>query len=921
MLLSAFFFSIPQLTLTTQYPKNSTVHRRHHQQPPHQQYRRRLPHTHERTAKMRVISATTAVMAGFCLLPVSSAVRPVRVPRAEPSTCDATCMRRFLYQTAFASGAAGVGMVMDAYDSAEWCVSDDNIDWCPDALNRTVSNIAGKLMDLTTIPSDPSDPTTVVKPEDLLYQMEEVSRQSAIHAMIWASRTVNGTTTLDNVTSHLPSNGSSSDAVRKIDWMINYLINNSTSHVNASALHAAMGAYQGPQANKRASAPPPAKTSASTPPSTNDGASTPPSANNGASRPPSKGDVAKKGHMKKDLLLGLGIPAAIFGPLLAAGAGKAVLNAGAGQAVLDPALSPAQSFLSQLMDGAASDSVLEEDSLLKWLTDLPESFEVGAPNPVNPNLTPQTWSDLWNSEAYREAYPFVPRKDWRVRAPPNSLKSLPLPGPEDTVKYWRSEMVDEKTATLKQELLEYAPDLDRVVRITKVGMKESAHVLGEQMIPMGNKPFRVLGQKGKPLMEFKRMGPGMRERVVWQKPEFLHPLPELTRPWNWAYAGESGAQMLLEGAPAVAGAGAVVAAAGAAAEAAPAALDSMGMPIVGLLSTTPGGLPELMTLAPTERAAGAAADTLALDVLNTAGERMVNFAQGNPVRIMYERGEPPNVRLSGWDQMFNFKAYDRGLPRKSQNFMRPEGSRPKAPRPKAPRPKGQSGGGPGQLDGPSDQAPSEEGWPEMSTAMSAPEVTGTPKPQPTEKPHEAMTARPEPATTPPPPPKSATPVQQKPAFSADNQPPVTVTVEHPTTVTNATTQLLTTLMTTTQTEAAATQSAWVWSDVPYPPGFNPEMKLPPVFMPYECTDGWQSEHKTEQPPELCARIDACDISDIRCTYYMDHVDKKGWLEGDSSGRKGKGGKKGKHGKKGRGGKKGKGGKEGNKGGYIGKGEA
>ncbi|KAK4549128.1 hypothetical protein LTR36_007585 [Oleoguttula mirabilis] len=306
---------------------------------------------------MRVPTIIAATATGLSLLPTSSAIRPVHLPRGEESPCDATCMRRFLYDTGYASAAAGVGLVMDAYNSSEWCVSDTNTDWCPALVNVTVSNIAGKAMSLTNTSSDPS---FTCGPECMVKQIAEVTRVTAIHAMSWAAKTVNGTTMSENVMSSVASEDKP-DAAKKIDWMIGYLMHNSTSTVNAEALHKAMDAYKGPK--------PVARRSAGT-------------------------AVSGEKKKKKKNILGLGTTAAFFGTLMAGGTGYKVVS---------DCLRP-----EDLVKLATSPNVLENTAILKWLAE-------------GPNLTPETTAEIMAHGAYQEAYPeLYPEYASRVGGIPES---------------------------------------------------------------------------------------------------------------------------------------------------------------------------------------------------------------------------------------------------------------------------------------------------------------------------------------------------------------------------------------------------------------------------------------------------------------------------------------------------------------------
>ena len=60
---------------------------------------------------------------------------------AQPQ-CDSICVRRLLYKVAYASSATGVIETMDAYQSYDWCINEQE-DWCQEAINSTISAIAG----------------------------------------------------------------------------------------------------------------------------------------------------------------------------------------------------------------------------------------------------------------------------------------------------------------------------------------------------------------------------------------------------------------------------------------------------------------------------------------------------------------------------------------------------------------------------------------------------------------------------------------------------------------------------------------------------------------------------------------------------------------------------------------------------------
>ena len=171
--------------------------------------------------------------------------------------CDAICVRRLLYKTAYSSASVGAGMAMDAMGTRAWCTSDDNKNWCPDTLNATLSAIAGRIIDGngTAMPPDGSDVGAVAR------SLAEASRLAAIEAIVWAMHTVNGSTTpaVDNSTLAFSAssaamkrarqapaagsgNSSSSDAVEKLKWTVWQLSQNETGTVDSGDLQTAMDA-------------------------------------------------------------------------------------------------------------------------------------------------------------------------------------------------------------------------------------------------------------------------------------------------------------------------------------------------------------------------------------------------------------------------------------------------------------------------------------------------------------------------------------------------------------------------------------------------------------------------------------------------------------------------------------------------------
>ena len=106
--------------------------------------------------------------------------------QAMSQPCEANCMHRLFYRTAYSSAITGVEHAMSAYESFQWC-AEDNKDWCPQVINTTVSAVAGNAV--KTVPIDFEN----CGDQCLLTSLSTVSQNSALWAMRWAANAFNGT--------------------------------------------------------------------------------------------------------------------------------------------------------------------------------------------------------------------------------------------------------------------------------------------------------------------------------------------------------------------------------------------------------------------------------------------------------------------------------------------------------------------------------------------------------------------------------------------------------------------------------------------------------------------------------------------------------------------------------------------------------
>ena len=356
---------------------------------------------------MQVMSTVATIVAGLSLLSgVIAAPTPLyesetsllQVRDNDKASCDSLCMRRLLYQTAYSSGAAGIGQVMDAYHSEKWCLSEDNKDWCPQAINSTVSSIATSVMNGTVIPPE-------VDNAQFVQQLDTVGRQAAVDAMLWATQTVNGTKKWDEAKSWLHP-FRNHKIVERMWWTIYHLQENATSTVDANALQTAMAAYQPP--------------------------------------PKASGDDGDRDKDKKvPIIVSTTVPGTVFGGFLLAGA-----------ACKDPILCipGSKEWVSKLLSSSTESKALSDSSWLRYLVDAGKAGKASAVKPFS------DWATLkGNSEMNSRTQ--IPPKDFDPLSDRIDAKPMPDFVRDVPTDLWQSEIYDAETGAMRQITLKDAPDM------------------------------------------------------------------------------------------------------------------------------------------------------------------------------------------------------------------------------------------------------------------------------------------------------------------------------------------------------------------------------------------------------------------------------------------------------------------------------
>ena len=99
--------------------------------------------------------------------------------------CDGICARRLFHTTAYSSAAQAVTDTIVAYNASQWCTGPEQVWWCPEIINTTLSTIADKAT--TQVPVDFNDCDDTC----LIGGMERVSVWAAYDAMSFASTLFN----------------------------------------------------------------------------------------------------------------------------------------------------------------------------------------------------------------------------------------------------------------------------------------------------------------------------------------------------------------------------------------------------------------------------------------------------------------------------------------------------------------------------------------------------------------------------------------------------------------------------------------------------------------------------------------------------------------------------------------------------------
>ncbi|KAK4958064.1 hypothetical protein LTR10_004489 [Elasticomyces elasticus] len=164
---------------------------------------------------------------------VSPLTSPLSESKQTTDVCGETCVRRLMYEFAYASAAAGVGSIMDTYDSVGWCSAPEQKGWCPDLIRQQISDIAAEITKDVTIYKIDEEMYKIDEKPYLVREMSKASGRAAVLAMSWATIAMTGGKTLgQNASDHLA-------------WSLDHLDNLNRGHtrVDSDKLRKAMKAH------------------------------------------------------------------------------------------------------------------------------------------------------------------------------------------------------------------------------------------------------------------------------------------------------------------------------------------------------------------------------------------------------------------------------------------------------------------------------------------------------------------------------------------------------------------------------------------------------------------------------------------------------------------------------------------------------
>ncbi|KAK3066016.1 hypothetical protein LTR53_017791, partial [Teratosphaeriaceae sp. CCFEE 6253] len=106
------------------------------------------------------------------------------------AACNASCIHSIIRKTSYASAAVGMALTMMEYDSMDWCMSEQQVGWCPPTIEAVLDTIATRVSALATTNDTVSNSNCDSK--CLFVKLELASRRSAIASMVWAKHKVSG---------------------------------------------------------------------------------------------------------------------------------------------------------------------------------------------------------------------------------------------------------------------------------------------------------------------------------------------------------------------------------------------------------------------------------------------------------------------------------------------------------------------------------------------------------------------------------------------------------------------------------------------------------------------------------------------------------------------------------------------------------